>query len=95
MAHLSPLDLCRALDQTEVDGLPPILAILVQHLLHDKSGRVFDGEKQGLVRHILAEGLSLDLECPSGVGAAVFAPELLQLLLQLLLATSTHHGLGV
>jgi hypothetical protein len=83
------------LDEAIVGRLLPVLAVLFQHLLNDVGGRVLDGEEQGLVGHVLAESLAVYLERSARVGASILGAELLQLALQLLLTSATHHRLGV
>lgn len=70
-------------------------AVLRQHFSDDGLRAVTDGQQEGLVRHIAAKALAVDLQGAAGVGAAVARPKLLQLLLQLLLPSPAHHGLRV
>ena len=83
------------LHEAEVVRLLPVQAVLLEHLFDDERGRVVDRQQQGLVRDLLAEGLAVNLERAAGVRASVFAPELDQLLLELLLTPPPHDGLGV
>ena len=83
------------LHEAEVVRLLPVQAVLLEHLFDDERGRVVDRQQQGLVRDLLAERLAVNLERAAGVRASVFAPELDQLLLELLLSPSSHDGLGV
>lgn len=69
--------------------------ILGQHLLDNLCRIIAHRQQQRLVGYIPTQGLAIDLQRAAGVGAAVFGSELLQLLLEFLLPTATHHGLRV